>query len=124
MKVFRIRDKNGLYSTGGQSPDFTKGGKTWSNLGHVKSHLRQFIGSSNLEIYADAEIVCVEYTEKDVEVLDALDFLADLNKSDEEDYHKSKYKSEYRLERIEASRDRIAYLKSKRGQDETTVRSN
>ena len=37
MKVFRIRDKNGLYSTGGQTPNFTKGGKTWSNIGHVNS---------------------------------------------------------------------------------------
>jgi len=118
MKVFRIRDKNGLYSTGGQTPNFTKGGKTWSNIGHVKSHLRQFIGSRNLDVYADAEIVCVEYTEKDVEKYDALDFLADLNKQDQEDYEKSNYKSTYQLERIERARDRIAYLRSQRKEDE------
>jgi hypothetical protein len=119
VKVFRIRDSNGLYSTGGQSPSFTKAGKTWSNIGHVKSHLRQFVGSRNLEIYADAEIVCVEYTEKDVEKFDILDFLSDLNKQDREDYEKSSYKTTWREEGLDNVRNEIAYLKQKRKENET-----
>lgn len=108
MKVYRIRDKNGLYSTGGTSPDFTRGGKTWSNLGHVKSHLRQFSGR-NLETYANAEIVCVEYTEKDVESFDVLDFMEGLNKQDI-----AENKSEYRLKYLEETRDKIKLLKLER----------
>lgn len=115
MKVYRIRDSNGLYSTGGQSPEFTKGGKTWSNIGHVKNHLRQFSGR-NLEVYADAEIVCVEYTEKDVESYDILDFFEQLNKQDREDYEKSSYKSSYQEERINRMRDQIILLKAGRNE--------
>lgn len=118
MQVFRIRDSNGLYSTGGTRPQFTKGGKTWSNIGHVKSHLRQFINSRDLELYKDAEIVCVEYTEKDVETYDILNFLEDLNKQDIEEYEKSSYHSEWRTERLENTRNRIAYFKKEREEDE------
>ena len=42
--LFKIRDKNtGLYSTGGMSPRWTKRGKTWNQLNHLKTHLRQFL---------------------------------------------------------------------------------
>ena len=112
MKVYKIRDKNGLYSTGGQSPNFTQGGKTWNNIGHVKNHLRQF--GRSLDIYAEAEIVCVEYTEADIATYDILDFMDDINKQDFADYNKSDYKSDWRRERLEKARDRIAYLRQER----------
>lgn len=38
-KLYRIRNTEGLYSTGGSSPKFTKRGKIWTNIGHVKSHI-------------------------------------------------------------------------------------
>lgn len=42
LKVFKIKDSaTGLFSTGGMSPDWTKRGKTWNGINHVKSHLRQ-----------------------------------------------------------------------------------
>lgn len=41
-KVWKIRNKDGLWSNGGSSPTFSKTGKTWSNIGHVKSHLSSF----------------------------------------------------------------------------------
>jgi hypothetical protein len=116
MKVYRIRDSNGLYSTGGTSPSFTSAGKTWSNIGHVKNHLRQFSGR-NLEVYADAEIVCVEYTEKDIESFDILDFFLELNKQDQEDYDKSTYKSEYRQQRLTDMREIIVTLKANKDND-------
>ena len=40
--VYKIRNKEGLYSTGGQNPRFVKGGKVWNTLGHIKQHLREF----------------------------------------------------------------------------------
>jgi hypothetical protein len=41
IKYYQIRRKSdGLYSTGGQFPTFNQTGKTWKNIGHVKSHMR------------------------------------------------------------------------------------
>lgn len=43
IKVFKIKDSTtGLFSTGGCSPNWTKRGKTWSQINHIKTHLRQF----------------------------------------------------------------------------------
>lgn len=42
LKVFKIKDSvTGLFSTGGMSPNWTKRGKTWNQINHVKTHLRQ-----------------------------------------------------------------------------------
>lgn len=40
--VYKIRNKNGLYSCGGCKPKFNKIGKTWSKLSEIKLHLRLF----------------------------------------------------------------------------------
>lgn len=46
IKIFKITDtKTGLFSSGGIGPGWSKRGKTWNNIGHVKNHLRQFIGN-------------------------------------------------------------------------------
>jgi hypothetical protein len=40
MKIFKIRDTaTGLFSTGGHYPRWSKKGKTWTNIGHVKNHI-------------------------------------------------------------------------------------
>jgi hypothetical protein len=39
---YKIRDGEGLYSTGGNSPFFTKQGKTWIGLGALKCHITQW----------------------------------------------------------------------------------
>lgn len=40
VKIYRIRRKSdGLFSTGGMSPRFTKKGKIWQGLGPLKNHL-------------------------------------------------------------------------------------
>ena len=38
-KSYKIRNPSGEYSSGGNPPKFTKRGKAWSTLGHLKSHL-------------------------------------------------------------------------------------
>lgn len=40
--VYKIKNKDGLYSTGGTTPKFVKDGKVWSKLSHLKNHLRSF----------------------------------------------------------------------------------
>lgn len=48
IKAYKIQDKvTGLFSTGGMSPKWTKRGKTWSQLNHIKTHLKQFISDSS-----------------------------------------------------------------------------
>ena len=59
MKIFKIRNADGLFSTGGSTPNFTKNGKSWSTLGHVNSHLG-FSSSHKEELYKDCDIVAFE----------------------------------------------------------------
>lgn len=41
---YKVRDKaTGLFSTGGSSPRWSKKGKVWGALGHVKNHLKQVV---------------------------------------------------------------------------------
>jgi hypothetical protein len=43
MKIYKIRRvSDGLYSSGGIPPKFTKYGKIWSNIGTLKNHFNQF----------------------------------------------------------------------------------
>jgi hypothetical protein len=43
-KLYKILDKEtGLYSKGGTFPNWSKHGKTWNHLGHIKNHLRFFM---------------------------------------------------------------------------------
>ena len=37
---YKIRNAENLYSTGGDTPRFTRDGKTWSTLGRLKAHLK------------------------------------------------------------------------------------
>jgi len=46
MKIYKIKNSEGLYSTGGSRPKWTKRGKTWSQMNFVKNHLRMFINES------------------------------------------------------------------------------
>lgn len=44
MNIYRIKHAvTGLYSLGGNSPRWSKKGKIWKNIGHVKTHLRNAI---------------------------------------------------------------------------------
>lgn len=62
MKVYKIRNKDGLFSTGTSSPRWTKEGKTWTSLGKLKNHLNLFITEWNggFLIPEDWEIVEAE----------------------------------------------------------------
>jgi len=39
MRIFKIRNPQGLFSTGGSSPTWASKGKTWVALNHLRSHL-------------------------------------------------------------------------------------
>jgi hypothetical protein len=60
--IYKIRRRrDGLFSKGGSYPRFSKAGKMWSTIPHLKRHLSN-MGMSNFErYYSDCEIV--EYIE-------------------------------------------------------------
>lgn len=67
MKAYKIRNKEtGQFSKGGTSTRWiwSKAGKTWGNIGHVKNHMHSFINSDGSlrddYPYHNAEIVLVE----------------------------------------------------------------
>lgn len=73
MRLYRIRRKeDGLFSTGGGNVYFTKQGKLWTNIGHIKSHLRAGMKNGKpMSVYKDCEIVEYELTE--LQVVDTTD---------------------------------------------------
>lgn len=69
LKLYKIQNKEtGLFSKGGTSTwansIWTKGGKTWTNIGHVQNHLNCFLepnGEQKKDYpYHNAEIVVAE----------------------------------------------------------------
>lgn len=56
MKIYKIRNSEGLYSTGGDSPHFTELGKTWSRLSHVKTHIGHVVHRPD-QVYKDC-VLC------------------------------------------------------------------
>lgn len=54
---YKIRNKDGKFSSGGHPPKFLKGGKVWP-LPQLKSHLRlvQSYGK-NFDVYKDCELI-------------------------------------------------------------------
>lgn len=119
MKVYRIRDKDGRYSSGGQDPDFTKAGKTWANIGHVKNHIRQFMGRYRIsEIYNDAEIVEIEVQEKDLKTYDVNDIMIEMLEGDLVEVQKraNAYpQASYYAQAVQDAKDKIALLKGRNG---------
>jgi len=82
MKIYKIRRKSdGLFSTGGMVPKWSKTGKTWNQIGHFKNHLNQFKDRCKYdfetkkyiyidktpEYYSGCEIVVYELTQAIVE---------------------------------------------------------
>jgi len=59
LKIYKIRNKEGFFSNGGSNPSFTKQGKSWSNIGHIKSHLG-YNSPEKEEFYKDCEVVVFE----------------------------------------------------------------
>lgn len=124
MKVYKIRDQNGLYSTGGQSPEFNKNGKTWNNIGHVKNHLRQFFDRTNYrrnrsELYDNAEIIAIEISETEIEKHSVQDMIIQMLETDLPDYEKRRDnypQSTYYAEAVVDIKNHIMLLKAKRNE--------
>lgn len=90
MQIHKIKHaKTGLYSTGGNYPRWTKVGKIWKNIGHVKTHLRQFINDYDGKInHKDVENWIVESLEVREDVIGkagAKDFIDEMARQKQEE---------------------------------------
>lgn len=59
-EFYMIRRKSdGFFSKGGARPTFSKRGKKWNTIGHIKNHLSLFIGYKydGTGVYEDCELV-------------------------------------------------------------------
>lgn len=64
MPTFKIRRKSdGLYSTGGLYPHFTKSGKVWGSKQALKKHFEQFTHERLVALYDDCEIEVYLYSQ-------------------------------------------------------------
>lgn len=68
-EIFKIRNPEGLFSTGGTYPRFTTEGKTWNKKGHLSNHFANFNEREMFKHYAGCEVVTyrVEVIEVDAE---------------------------------------------------------
>ncbi|WP_049739156.1 hypothetical protein [Brevibacillus reuszeri] len=96
-EVYKIKHKEtGLFSRGGTDPRnlWTKEGKSWSNIGHLKNHLNQYIGMNQRSLlknnsYENAEIVKVEVNYDmcfKTDVMDMMSIMIDKKVKAEEEY--------------------------------------
>ena len=111
-KVFKIRNKEtGLFSRGGTKPAniWSKEGKSWTNIGHLKNHLNQF--TQGWHPYHNAEIVEVEINYDNCMKMDISELF------DEIKVNKLKLEEKYRLQtqkwREEQERKQLRELKMK-----------
>ena len=75
--LYRIKNENGLYSTGGSTPSFTKRGKVWTNIGHVKNHLHG-LDRNGRKQYKDCTLITYVITETVLEEKPVMELVVDL----------------------------------------------
>lgn len=72
VKIYRIRNREtGLFSTGGKHPTWSKNGKIWKTLGHVKSHMSQVSHLFIEEYISQSEVIEYEVIEKKSLIVDS-----------------------------------------------------
>ena len=92
MKIFKIRDtETGLFSMGGSCPRWSKKGKTWTNIGHVKTHIRGLnkFYIKNVDHWEVIEYELVETSVSTVSVQSIVDEITRRHREDELAYQKA-----------------------------------
>jgi hypothetical protein len=69
------------------NPSFTKSGKAWNNIGHLKNHLRQHFDRRayrglRAELYDNAEIIAIEIVETEVEKIPVPEMITEMLEKD------------------------------------------
>lgn len=115
MLIYRLKsNKTGLFSKGGSTPSFSKTGKIWKNIGHLKNHINQ-LGRHGRQIYQDKDVVLItsEVVETEIDVTSFDDLLADSVKRKEQ--KEADRRSRLNMQREAQERKQYEQLKKKFG---------
>jgi hypothetical protein len=117
-KIYKIRNKEtGLFSKGGSCGYniWTKDGKSWSNIGHLKSHLNHYVdyrgNKDKYYPYENAEIIeiVINYDEcYKTHVNDLVDLIIEKKEKAQKEYEESQ-----RRWQEEREKKQLAELKAK-----------
>ena len=114
MIVFKIRRKaDGLFSTGGSWPRFTKKGKLWKAQGHLTSHLTQVQDHLKANYITDCEIVEYELIEQPVGTLSIASYMQEAQ--DRKDARRKEYEDRRAAYRKEQRRKEYEELQKEFG---------
>jgi hypothetical protein len=118
MYVYKIRRKtDGLFSSGGTYPTFSKKGKTWTARGHVTSHLSQFGDRKKEQYYKDCEVVRIEIQEVDADVTDVFEWSqseSTIRAKDLKEQRRIEREKERKLEDIARLEKQLAKLRNEK----------
>lgn len=109
---YKIRRKSdGLFSTGGSSPNFSKKGKTWSSRANLDRHLGMLLQYPDrfwgLPVYEDCEVITFITEVTDYEPVDKfINVVAERKQMKKEEYDR-------RIEQRRQERRRKEYQKLK-----------
>lgn len=105
-EIYRIRNREGMYSKGGVWVSWSKKGKVWKKESHLKTHLGQNLDNKSPRGYNSGCVVekvtrlCVESVEE-VPLVDYLNEIEKRRRKEEieayERHEKAKRKKEYEL---------------------------
>jgi len=106
MKLYKIRHKvTGLFSKGGGHPFWTKKGKTWSTLGHLKRHIAGVIDYRyhDLKDMVNWEVIEIEVSETLTPICNAQDIANEqVNKKHEKELQWARERAERELKKQQA----------------------
>jgi hypothetical protein len=119
MKIWKIRNKSGLHSTGGMRPSFAKVGKVWKTKGDIhrhfsyalsdSSHLGRALRTGHKSPYYECDIV--EYNLIEVSATPVSDMIAEITESRETKQRKAD--EARKLAQEKAEKQQLAELKAK-----------
>jgi hypothetical protein len=107
--IYQIINQNGLMSKGGENPRFSRGGKTWSNIGPFASHLSLVTKSNERESTTPASLFAL-YGDCIVNEIDIV--TNDIRSIPFKDWFAEYVKTSYKFQEIARKNAKIAAKKS------------